>query len=100
MALTAMLVTEIFRLMPQDGPGEMRVVPILGWPEVLLLIAILWGRWIDKAATTIAERDPDKIVDKIIPALISRLGVGDVAGGFSGLTGPANDGVPGGDLPG
>lgn len=96
-ALTLFLIVEARRLWPIPWENGTKIVPVIGWPDLFLCLLILWGRWIDEAAQKVAEKNPDKIVDKVIPALISRMGVGDVAGG-SGLTGPANDGAPGGDL--
>jgi len=90
-----LMFVEVWRLRPQPAPGGMWLVPVIGWPDAFLAFCILFALPLDKALTTVAERNPEKLVD----ALLSRMGVGDVAASaFNGLTGPANDGAPGGDL--
>src|SRR3990167_7950785 len=79
LALTAALVVELWRLSPQPWENNLRIVPAIGWPDVFLFLLILWGRWIDTAAQTVAERNPDKIVDTLLPKLLDRMGVGQVA---------------------
>lgn len=78
-ALTILLLVESWRLMPQPWENNLRIVPVIGWPDVMLCLLILWGRWIDSAAEKVADRNPDKIVDNLLPKLLDRMGVGDVA---------------------
>ena len=87
----------IWRLIPvQDVNGALGFVP-LGWPEVFLFLVTLYVKPINDALNAYAKRSPEKLID----TLLSRMGVGDVAGGgFNPFTGPANDGAPGGDLGG
>lgn len=87
-ALTLFLIVEAKRLLPIPWENGTKIVPLIGWPELFLCLLILWGRWIDDAAQKVAEQDPDKIVDKILPALIGRLGIGDVAGTAGGTYEP------------
>lgn len=80
-ALTLFLIVEAKRLLPIPWENGTKIVPIIGWPDLFLCLLILWGRWIDDAAQKVAERDPDKIVETILPRLIGRLGIGDTAAG-------------------
>ena len=93
-SVAAFMVVECYRLMPQPGPGDLRLVPVIGWPDAFLAFFVLFALAIDKAMTTLAERNPEKLVE----TLLGRMGIGEVAGrAFSGFTGPANEGAPGGD---
>lgn len=98
-ALTLFALVEAKRLLPIPWTNGTKIVPVVGWPELFLCVLILWGRWIDDAAQKVADKDPDKIVDKVLPALIARMGIGAVAGEREpGTFEPANLGAPGGDL--
>lgn len=74
-AVAIFTVVEAYRLLPQPGPGEMRLVPVIGWPDAFLAFCILFALAIDKAMTTLAEKNPEKLVT----ALLGRMGIGDVA---------------------
>lgn len=48
-AVAAFTVVECFRLLPQDGPGAMRLVPIIGWADAFLAFCVLFALPIDAA---------------------------------------------------
>lgn len=74
-AVAAFTVAEIMRLIPVQGAdGGWTVAPI-GWPDAFLAFCILFALPIDGALAAVAKRNPEKLVD----ALLSRMGVGDVA---------------------
>lgn len=50
-AVAAFTVVEVYRLMPQPGPGEMRLVPIIGWADAFLAFCVLFALPIDNALT-------------------------------------------------
>ena len=73
--IAALGVVECLRLLPQDGPGEMRLVTVIGWPDAFVVFVLVFGRALDKAMNTVADRNPEKLVEMVL----SRMGVGDVA---------------------
>jgi len=48
-SVAAFTVVECWRLMPQNGPGELRLVPIIGWPDAFMALCILFALPIDAA---------------------------------------------------
>jgi len=48
-AVAAFTVVECFRLMPQNGPGELRIVPVISVAEAVLAFCILFALPIDAA---------------------------------------------------
>ena len=50
-SVAAFTVVQCWRLIPQDGPGEMRLVPVIGWPDAFLALCILFALPIDAALT-------------------------------------------------
>jgi hypothetical protein len=48
-SVAAFTVVECWRLVPQDGPGQMRLVPVIGWPDAFLALCILFALPIDAA---------------------------------------------------
>lgn len=48
-AVAAFTVVECFRLLPQNGPGEMRLVPVIGWADAFLAFCVLFALPIDAA---------------------------------------------------
>ena len=50
-SVAAFTVVQCWRLMPQDGPGELRIVPVIGWPDAFLALCILFALPLDAALT-------------------------------------------------
>jgi hypothetical protein len=89
----AMAIVMIRRLLPAQNTY---VFASIGWPEAFVLFCVLFVKPINDALKALASSNPGKLVE----LLLARMGVGDVASQAPGLTGPANDGAPGGDLEG
>lgn len=67
--------------------------PSVGWPEAWIVFSCFVGVAVYEAAMTVARLNPEKLLEIVT----SKMGVGEVGGRFSGMTGFANDGAPGGD---
>ena len=50
-AVAAFTVVECFRLLPQNGPGTLRIVPVIGWADAFLAFCVLFALPIDSALT-------------------------------------------------
>lgn len=89
---TAFAIVMIRRLLPVANTN---IFAPLGWPEAIIIFCVLFVKPINDAMNGLAKANPGKLVE----LLLARFGIGEVAQS-QGAYGPANDGAPGGDLPG
>lgn len=90
----ALLYVLILRLLPLHNADGSSIFAAVGWPEVWLAILSLYVKPINDSLNAYAKKNPEGLVN----ALLSRLGVGEVALQDAGMHGPANLGAPGGDV--
>lgn len=59
-AVAAFTVVEVYRLMPQPGPGALRIVPVIGWADAFLAFCVLFALPIDNA---LAKAKPAEVLE-------------------------------------